>query len=169
MIVRFVGRGTFVSGGSNPGLQALLTRLETASPTDVMEVRIIIEPQAAALAAHRANSEDLRGLDEILRNSICAKGIAAFEHWDAQLHLAISRAAKNALLLDYCQAINSVRNQPHWYRLKQKSLNGALRITYDTQHSKIVKALKERDGEAAKRALYEHLITVRDRMLQTEL
>jgi DNA-binding FadR family transcriptional regulator len=169
MIVRFVGRGTFVSGGSSAGLHALMTRLETASPTDVMEVRIIIEPHAAALAAHRANSEDLRALDEILRSSISAKGIAEFEHWDAQLHLAIFRAAKNALLLDYCQAINSVRNQPHWYRLKQKSLNDALRNTYNTQHSEIVTALKERDGDTAKRALYEHLVTVRDRMLQTGL
>ena len=49
-VVRLVGRGTYVRGRSpSPGPQ-FLGRLKEASPSDVMEVRLIIEPHAAALA-----------------------------------------------------------------------------------------------------------------------
>ncbi len=165
LLVRAVGRGTFVHSKAESGVRELLNHMQTASPSDVLEVRLLIEPQAAALAAHRANDEDLRALDEVLRQSLNAKGTAEFEYWDGQLHLAIFRAAKNALLVDYCEALNAVRTQPRWYRLKQNSMNETLRLTYDQQHSAIVSALKERDADSARRALYEHLRSVQSHML----
>ncbi len=53
LLVRYVGRGTFVRSAPEATVSELLGGMETASPTDVMEVRLIIEPQAAALAARR--------------------------------------------------------------------------------------------------------------------
>ena len=49
---------------SLPGVGA---HMGDASPAEVMEVRLIIEPQAAALAAHRANSDDLAEIEDILK------------------------------------------------------------------------------------------------------
>ena len=97
--------------------------------------------------------------------SLAAKGTAEFEHWDAALHLAIFRAAKNALLVDYCEAINAARNQPHWYRLKQRSLTEERRRRYDSDHSAIVAALLQRDAEAARRLQHAHLARVRDNLM----
>src|SRR5215475_2893846 len=79
-LVRVVGRGTYVTArrGAVPGIGR---HMGDASPAEVMEVRLIIEPQAAALAAHRANSDDMAEIEEILRRSLSAKGIAEFEHW----------------------------------------------------------------------------------------
>src|SRR4029434_3481863 len=102
---------------------------------------------------------------DILRRSIAAKGIAEFEHWDAALHLAIFRATKNALLIDYCEAINAARHQPHWYRLKQKTLTETLRRQYDQEHSSIVSALLQRDAETARRLLHQHLARARAQRL----
>ncbi|MGH6885522.1 MAG: FadR/GntR family transcriptional regulator [Geminicoccales bacterium] len=164
-LVRIVGRGTFVRGNAAARPREFLGRLRDASPTDIMEVRLIMEPQAAALAAHRASTEDLQEIESVLRRSITAKGTAEFEHWDAALHLAIFRASKNALLVDYCEAINVARNQPHWYRLKQKSLTETVRRHYDQEHSAVVAALLQRDAEAARRLLHQHLVRVRDRLL----
>jgi DNA-binding FadR family transcriptional regulator len=164
-LIRVVGRGTYVrakSGGSVPGLGR---HMKDASPAEVMEVRLIIEPQAAALAAHRANSDDLAEIDEILRRSISAKGFAEFEHYDAALHLAVFRATKNQLLVDYCEAINSARHQPHWHRLKQKSLTDGRRSQYDREHSALVDAIKQRDAEKARRLIHQHLSHVRDSLL----
>jgi len=48
-----------------------------------MEVRLIIEPQAAALAAHRANSDDLSAIEEMLKKEPRRQGHREFEHWDA--------------------------------------------------------------------------------------
>jgi DNA-binding FadR family transcriptional regulator len=164
-LVRIVGRGTFVKGNPAGRTREFVGRLKDASPTDIMEVRLIMEPQAAALAAHRATTADLQEIETILRKSIAAKGTAEFEHWDAALHLAIFRATKNALLIDYCEAINAARNQPHWYRLKQRSLTETQRRQYDQDHAAVVSALLQRDAETARRLQLQHLTGVRDRLL----
>lgn len=172
LLDRQIGRGTFVRGltpeARDPAPQALSSQLRGASPADLMEVRLIIEPQVAALAASRATAEDLEEIEGHLRRSLAAQGLAEFEHWDAQLHLAIFRAAKNALLLDYCSAINAVRSEPDWYRLKQRSVTPERRLHYDKEHSAIVMALRQRDGEAARRELFRHLSGIRDTLVSLE-
>ncbi len=168
LLNRQAGRGTFVAKEKANGRKEagdLSSRLRGASPADLMEVRLIIEPQVAALAASRASAEDLATIEEALRRSVAAKGLAEFEHWDAQLHLAIFRAAKNALLLDYCTAINAVRNEPDWYRLKQRSATPERRLRYDREHSDIVMALRQRDAEAARKELFRHLSGIRDTLV----
>jgi DNA-binding FadR family transcriptional regulator len=185
LLERHVGRGTFVRSptdgkanganghnghgaamAANGSMSGDLTaKLRGASPADLMEVRIIIEPQMAALAASRATAEDIAQIEQALKHSIAAKGLAEFEHWDAQLHLSIFKAAKNAILLAWCEAINVVRNEPDWYRLKKRSVTPEVRNSYDRDHTEIVAALKERDPEAARKVLFKHLSRVRDSLL----
>jgi len=172
LLERHVGRGTFVRQARSqpppaptPVRQELAVRLKGASPADLMEVRLIVEPQVVALAASRASAADLQAIEQALKQSIAAKGLAEFEHWDAQLHLRIFRAAKNAILMAWCEAINQVRNEPDWYRLKKRSLTPELRLTYDREHGAIVMALRERDPEGARRAMSQHLARVRDSLL----
>jgi DNA-binding transcriptional MocR family regulator len=69
-LVRVVGRGTFVKGNAGARPREFLGRLRDASPTDIMEVRLIMEPQAAALAAHRRTRRPRR-----------ARGDPAQEHY----------------------------------------------------------------------------------------
>jgi len=166
-LVRQVGRGTFVREGRSVPLPpaSLSGRMRAAAPADLMEVRLIIEPAAAAMAASRGGAEDLDRIEGCLRRSVSAKGLAEFEHWDAQLHLAIFLATKNGVLIDYCEAINAVRNEPNWYRIKQRSLTPDLRLRYDQQHDAMVQALRDRDPEEARRLTWRHLTTVRDSIL----
>jgi DNA-binding FadR family transcriptional regulator len=165
LLARHVGRGTFVQGRPKRHADALAMQLREASPSDVMEVRLIIEPQAVALAASRASGAELAAIDEAFRHSLAARGIAEFEHWDGQLHLRIVGAAKNALLTDYCRAITEARNQPRWYQLKKRSLNADRRFRYDQHHTAIVSALKDRDPDAAARLMREHLLVVQANLL----
>lgn len=161
---RHVGRGTFVHLGT-VGPAKLAARIDLASPAEVMEVRQIFEPQAANLTAGRASIEELQAIEEAYRRSVAAKGFAEFEHWDGQLHLAIIRATRNSLLIEYCEAIGEARQQPQWYRLKQRSLTPTTRSLYDQQHGDIVAALRERDATAARAAMLRHLVSVRDHLL----
>lgn len=192
LLVRQVGRGTFVrqahpngggadaapasagrDGGGREGaglerggpLVTLSQRMREASPADLMEVRLIMEPQAAALAANRASSTDLERIREALRSSISARGLAEFEHWDAQLHLRVFEATKNAVLIDYCRAINRVRDEPAWYQLKKRTVTPELRTVYDRQHSTLVEALGDHDPEATRTAMREHLLRVSKNLL----
>jgi len=170
LLERHVGRGTFVRRPEKTnGREAMppLFHMRRASPSDLMEVRLIIEPQVATLAASRANAEDLSVIETALRNSVSARGLAEFEHWDAQLHLAIFRATKDAVLIDYCEAINAARNEPNWYHLKKRTVTPELRVIYDRQHSDLVSALKDRDTAAARRYAHTHLTMVRDNLLGT--
>jgi DNA-binding FadR family transcriptional regulator len=164
---RHVGRGTFVHHGNPSTSDKLAARIDLASPAEVMEVRQIFEPQAANLTAGRASIEELQAIEEAYRRSVSAKGFAEFEHWDGQLHLAIIRATRNSLLIEYCEAIGEARQQPQWYRLKQRSLTPNTRTLYDQQHGDIVAALRERDANGARAAMLRHLVSVRDHLLGT--
>ena len=161
---RHVGRGTFVNRPRAAGAGAE-GRLDLASPAEVMEVRHIFEPHAASLAAGRASADELQSIDEAYRRSLAAKGFAEFEHWDGQLHLAIIRATRNSLLIEYCAAIGEVRQQPQWNQLKRRSMTPEVRALYDRQHGGIVAALRERDAVAARAAMVNHLVSVRDNLL----
>lgn len=157
LLVRQVGRGTFVRAARAATGNQLAHRLRQASPAEVMEVRLVIEPQVAALAATRASAGEIQAIEEALRQSLQAKGLAEFEQWDARLHLALVVAARNPLLADLCRAINEARNQPQWYSLKKRSVTPERRALYDRHHSTIVAAVRGRNAEQAAEAMREHL------------
>jgi GntR family transcriptional regulator, uxu operon transcriptional repressor len=164
-VTRRIGSGTFVKANGAIANSTLPSKMRHASPAELMEVRLIIEPQAAAMAASRASAEDLKAIDSALTSSLIAKSLAEFEHWDAQLHLLVFKATRNSVLIDYCQAINAIRNEPEWYALKKRTVNPDTRRIYDRQHSAIVSALRERDPDRARRCMAEHLGMVRDNLM----
>jgi len=161
---RHVGRGTFIQPREGPPNQRL-PQLREASPRDILETRLIMEPRAAALAASRASSADLAAISEALAQSLAATSLETFERWDAQLHLAIFVAAKNEILIDYCRAICEARNQPQWVHLKKRSVTPETRAAYDAHHRAIVAALMRRDAETAAESMREHLRTVEENIV----
>ncbi len=166
-ITREVGRGSFVTEAATSGeLPAgnprdLAHRIQGASPVEVMEVRLMIEPLAAELAAMRATAEDLRRMDDCLDHCDKAGDIAEFEHWDGMLHLTIVAAAKNGMLSALYEAINDLRRHAEWRRLKERSVTPERRGLYGDQHRRIVQLLKDRDAEGARAELHSHLMKVR--------
>lgn len=171
-IIRQVGRGSFVAllpAADGPDeRQALTSRIHGASPAEVMEVRLMIEPQAADLAATRATAADLREMENCVAQADAAQHIAEYEVWDGRLHLAIVGAAKNSLLVDLYSAVNEGRSQAEWGKLKARSATPERRSLYQRQHREVIAALKERDGELAKSRLRQHLLTVRANLLGVE-
>lgn len=165
-IIRHVGRGTFVAPVATAADPApLMQRLRGASPAEVMELRLLLEPQAAELAAGRASAAELQRIADCVDACESASSVAAFEHWDGRLHLAIIAAARNELLLALYEAINEVRNQPEWMRLKQRSVTPERRAIYQDQHRRILAALADRNAPEAARELSRHLLTVQANLL----
>jgi DNA-binding FadR family transcriptional regulator len=169
LITRHVGRGTFVAhppaDQDRSTADDLQRRIHGASPAEIMEVRLIIEPQATELAAVRANADDFFFMTRCLRGCEDAADIPTFEHWDGLLHERIVKAARNGLLSDIYEAINQVRRLASWGKLKERSLTPERRTAYEDHHRTIVEALQERDAERASTAVREHLLAVRASLL----
>lgn len=167
MISRQVGRGSFVmAAAASPDEttvdgQGLVYRIQGASPVEVMEVRLMIEPTAAELAAMRATAEDLQQMNHCLQRCEAAVDVAEFEHWDGMLHMSIVAAAKNGMLSAFYEAINDLRRHDEWRRLKERSVTPERRGVYCEEHRAIVQCLKDRNAEGARAELQRHLKNVR--------
>jgi DNA-binding FadR family transcriptional regulator len=162
-ISRHVGRGTFVAERSTAAEtgDVLMLKILRASPSEIMDVRLMIEPQAGELSAASATADDFAAMQECLEGSGAAQDIATFEEWDGRLHQKIVDTARNPLLSDIYAAINNVRSSITWGRLKARSLTEERRALYLDQHRAIVDALRIRDPDLARDLLREHLLSVK--------
>ncbi len=165
-IVRHVGRGSFVADTRDRLATSDLTqRVLGASPSEIMEVRLMLEPHTAHLAALRASAADLERMAECLDQALRAEGIAEFEFWDGALHEAIVKSVRNDLLSGIYEAINGIRNQPEWRKLKERTVGPEQRAAYQLEHAALVNALRERDADRASQLMRAHLLSVRRNLL----
>lgn len=162
-IMRHVGRGTFVA--ERPSAvesgDVLILKILRASPTEIMDVRLMIEPQAGELSAASATADDFAAMQKCLEGAEAAKDIATFEDWDGRLHQKIVDTTHNQLLSDIYAAINNVRTSTVWGKLKARSLNEERRALYLSQHRAIVEALRNRDPDLARALIRDHLLSVK--------
>jgi GntR family uxuAB operon transcriptional repressor len=165
-ITRHVGRGTFVVGEVSAEASTPIGR--ATSPAEIMDVRLMLEPQIAALAADCATSPELERIGHCLAQAEAASSTEAFEKWDGALHHAIAAATHNAFLLRIFNFVHAVRDEPLWGSLKRRSFTPARRRDYQRDHRRIVEALAQRDGEAARRFMREHILRVRGNLLNRE-
>ncbi|HXQ05297.1 MAG TPA: winged helix-turn-helix domain-containing protein, partial [Bradyrhizobium sp.] len=82
-VLRQVGRGTFLRRDAKDDFLNIVQKLSGVSPIDMMAVRRIIEPRAAALAATNATAGALKEIAAVHSASVAAYEIEAFERWDA--------------------------------------------------------------------------------------
>ncbi|KHL13260.1 GntR family transcriptional repressor for pyruvate dehydrogenase complex [Mumia flava] len=124
-----------------------------AHATDVAELRDVVEPQVAAIAAARATEADLVRLEQILADThagLTAAGSFALDH---AFHLQVARAARNPLLLTICEVAadlsEDVRRDSHATRAgRRTSLDG---------HRAILAAIAAGDTDAAETTMRDHL------------
>jgi len=160
------GSGAFVRQGA----QKLVDSLEIMHPVSreellaLLEVRLLIESGAAALAAERASPEQVAALEDAYRQmeQQVQKGGLAVEE-DLNFHAALARATQNAVLLQVLNTISDLMRQG-LYRSRSDSLRipGKPLIVLE-EHKQILEAVKNRKPEAARQALIRHLENVRVR------
>jgi DNA-binding FadR family transcriptional regulator len=165
-IWRHVGRGTFV--GRRPPIEtpALTALVNQTHPEEVMEVRFSLEPQIAALAARRASAADIAAMERCITKGAAAGDVSTFELWDGAFHRAMANGAHNALLFTLFEAVNAIRQEAIWGRLKEASLTRSRQQHYLQQHRACIAAIRDRDPAAAEAAMRDHLETVRRNMFE---
>lgn len=165
-ITRIIGSGTYVrEDAASTAEVTVAAAAPAASPAEIMQARLLVEPQLAQLAAFNANRDDLARLDECIREGDAADSFEAFEHWDAALHDAIARSTHNRLVIEIYAMITRARDFVEWGELKRRSLSTERRELYRRDHHEIVDALKARDVSRAQQALSRHLLRVRENLL----
>lgn len=139
------------------------------NPQEVMEVRLRIEPALASLAALRATGEDIERLETFATRTRTAPNAESYEMWDGTFHHKIAEVAGNALFLAVFDAVNAVRQETSWGRLREAARSEQYQALYSEQHQKIVEAIALRDGPAAERAMRDHLKAVEENLMRVAI
>lgn len=162
LVIRHVGRGTFLTDAIAPHADGAPA---DTSPAEIMQVRQLLEPQVATLAARVATQADLARITEALEAGGSANDFEGFERFDAVLHRSIATAAHNGLLMSMFEVMNTARSLPVWGNLKRRTSTPELRRCYHREHTEIVEALRDRDPDGAGEAMRRHLQHVADSLL----
>jgi DNA-binding FadR family transcriptional regulator len=134
-------------------------RLRRAAITDVYEVRMIVETQAARLAAERRTDEDVAALEAALEGRVraAAEDDAAFVDADIALHAALVAAAGNPVLTDLFAEFAPALRERLIDLVELLGLRERDRNPGHDSHAALVAAVRRGDGEAAGGILREEL------------
>jgi GntR family transcriptional repressor for pyruvate dehydrogenase complex len=163
LVEAYPGRGTFVTNGTPPSVRQSLGRMMRADQSEGMaqlvEVREILEPEIAGLAASRVDEEAIATMREAVEVMDNAKGDPeAFIEADLDFHLALAEAAANPLILSLIDSIVAVLRDQRMTIFKVDG--GPERGQY--HHKKILEAIEHRDPQGAREAMRAHLKQVRE-------
>lgn len=142
-------------------------RLRRAAVTDVYEVRMLIEVQAARLAARRRTDEDLDALDAALAARRAAgegPDDAAFVDADIALHRTVVAAAHNPVLTDLFTEFAPALRQALIDLVDLLGLRRGDPHHGEAQHRALVTAVVAGDAESAGRAAQAELQHTLDRL-----
>ena len=127
--------------------------------TDMMDVRIPLEIQAARLAAERASGEDFDILDDLLEQMDEAlRDTEGYPALDIAFHMAIARATGNGALVWFSESLRHELTTV-MVEVRQFRENNDLVGDEQRQHRNIAAAIRAGDSEAAARAMQEHMAT----------
>lgn len=135
-----------------PLASALLRKRELVS--ELLEVRMMIEPGLAARAAKNATPEEIAKMEEILarQREKVRRGVQPIEE-DSEFHAALMLAARNSVVLRVMDVLMDLLRES---RAKSLQTPGRLEKSY-AGHVRILRAIKKRDGAAAEAAVRRHL------------
>jgi GntR family transcriptional repressor for pyruvate dehydrogenase complex len=163
LVEAYSGRGTFITNGTSQAVTQsinLMMKFDQAEGSEnLAEVRQILEPEIAALAATRIQEPQLALMREAfsVMNS-ALKDPDAYIEADLDFHLALAEAAENPLILSLLDSIVGLLREQRLKIFFHES--GPERGQY--HHARILAAIEKRDPEASRSAMREHLKQVRE-------
>jgi GntR family transcriptional repressor for pyruvate dehydrogenase complex len=156
------GGGVFVSSlEANELLNPLdfFVSLNAQNMGELFDARIEYEPMVAALAAERISDAGLKSLQEFLNAQLADPDNAdLFHDTDIEFHKTLIDASGNAFLSRVGKMLQVLGDQGR--RAFQKEAQ--VRRQSIADHEAIMKAMHDRDPEAAKSAMRQHMINVRN-------
>jgi len=157
LIERHPGRGTIVTKPSARVNTLLHLSDAQVDQENAAEVRLLIEPAIAALAASRATEATIVQLQAVLHGSDPSLSAERALELDVEFHLLLAHAAQNPLLTTLLTMVTDwtleLRRTSHASKKsRRESIQG---------HQEIFDAVADGDAPRAKAAMESHLDQVR--------
>jgi GntR family transcriptional repressor for pyruvate dehydrogenase complex len=162
------GQGTFITSGTTDFYAAPLAWgliIGEKSVAELVEARLLIDSEAAYLAAMRANGEEIHEIETAFRNmEIAYKNgdTEKFTEEDVNFHMALAKAAHNAVFFQVTIAIRKLLEI--WIEkvlVDVDSVHETLK-----EHEVIYKCILERDAEGAREGVRHHIHCATARLIQ---
>ena len=133
---------------------------------DIMEMRWMMEPQIAGLAAVRVTSENLKEMERLVDYmDSCPKKTEEYLQADFDFHKEIANATENQLLKFVVSSLYGSLLRKSIYASSLSEENAEVQYHY---HRKILEALKKGDADQTAQNMREHL-EVTERNLKTSI
>lgn len=163
LVEAYTGRGTFVTNGTSQAIrQSLDLMVKIGQPegaTYLAEVREILEPEIAALAARRADEQHLGTMREAVAVMDASLHDAeAFIEADLDFHLSLAEAAANPIILSLIDSIVGLLREQRLGTFQ--TAGGPERGQY--YHRRILAAIETRNADQARAEMRAHLQQVRE-------
>jgi DNA-binding FadR family transcriptional regulator len=115
---------------------------------DLVEIRRMLEVEAAGLAAVRATEDDIATLRELLANMVAAvPDMTRHSPLENQFHTRIWHAGGNALLLHLLKTLGEV------FGAAKEFVYGSNLPDWDTYHITLLEAIERHDVNGARQAM----------------
>ncbi len=158
-----VGSGVFVLATEAPQTKARVLRADQHGPSELLEARLVIEPELAALAATRASAAEIAAVAEAIEVMREEHRLAAdSERGDRIFHSTIAAAAHNGPLQSMIEEVWTEMSGPMWQALQAHIRSPLLRLSWIEDHEAILAALTARGRRRARSAMKAHVERVRD-------
>ena len=163
LVEAFSGRGTFITDGTTHAVRQsldLMVKIGQAEGSNhLAEVRAILEPEIAALAATRIQESELATMREAVSvMDRSGQDPDAYIEADLDFHLALAEAAANPLILSLLDSIVGLLREQ---RLRIFNVPGGP-ARGQVYHKRILEAVEGRDADSARDAMRQHLEQVRE-------
>lgn len=151
------GEGTYIASKPVESLVSPLASViftEKDSQMELFEMRRLIEPQIAFLAAERATPEEIAMMEQALiqQEEAVARGETGTDV-DKSFHYLMAKATKNKVLL---RLTDSMRDLFARSRDKYLQVEGRPEKSI-SRHRQVLDAIKAKDGELAAQVMLEHV------------
>lgn len=163
LVEAYSGRGTFITDGTTQAVRQSLDLMVKIGQPDgsshLAEVRAILEPEIAGLAATRIQDPELATMREaVAMMDRAGNDPDAYIEADLDFHLALAEGAGNPLILSLLDSIVGLLREQ---RLKIFKVPGGP-DRGQVHHKKILEAVERRDPDRARDAMRAHLTQVRE-------
>jgi DNA-binding FadR family transcriptional regulator len=138
-------------------------------PTDVLNARMIVEGEAAALAAVNASERDMEAVADTVRQMNAEHD--AGRPWSASdlaFHVAVSYASGNAVLATVVERLWQEQYGPVFAILSERAHLGENWSATLAGHQAILEAIRRRDPAAARQRMCAHLRQVLEAMTEDD-